>query len=419
MKKVFHIYKSSYTGLSASTWWLALVMLINRAGTMVVPFLTLYLTTARHATLSQAGVVMACFGIGAVTGALIGGKITDLLGFYIVQITSLLGGGIMFFVVGMATDYYVICGSVFLLAVINEAFRPANSAAIAQYSKPENRTRSYSLNRLSVNLGWAMGGAFGGLIAQYNYQWLFWIDGSTNIAASILLMGVLSPMRNTHTPASNKVKALPKQVASPYSDKIYVYFLVLTLIFSSVFFQFFTTVPVYFKTVLHLSPAFIGIVMAMNGIIIAFFEMPLVHFMEKRYPPFIAIVIGILFISLTFGMYLWQPGEGSVAVVSFILLTIGEMLSMPFMNTFMMSRTVPENRGQYAGLYSVAWSCAQIFGPFSGTRLADYAGFKPLWWCIIAATLINAIGFAWIGVLSKKADVLQSATLPETEAIAS
>ncbi len=46
-----------------------------------------------------------------------------------------------------------------LLSMVNESFRPANSTAIAFYSKAENRTRSFSLNRLAINLGWASGSA--------------------------------------------------------------------------------------------------------------------------------------------------------------------------------------------------------------------------------------------------------------------
>ena len=81
----------------------------------------------------------------------------------------------------------------FILSLVNEAFRPANNTAIAQYSRPENRTRSYSLNRLAINLGWAIGGTLGGFIASFNYHLLFWIDGFTNIIAAIMLYYLLKP----------------------------------------------------------------------------------------------------------------------------------------------------------------------------------------------------------------------------------
>ena len=139
---VFAAYKNAYSGLSRSTWLLSIVMLINRSGTMVVPFLTLYLTRQMGYSVADAGVVFAFFGLGAFSGAYIGGRLTDKIGFYPVQIITLMGGGIMFFLLAQMKTYWPICIFTYLLAFINEAFRPANSTAIAFYSKQENRTRS-------------------------------------------------------------------------------------------------------------------------------------------------------------------------------------------------------------------------------------------------------------------------------------
>lgn len=105
------------------------------------------------------------------------------------------GGGIMFILLGQMRSYPLICIFTFALSVVNEAFRPANAAAIAWYSNPANRIRSYSLNRLAINLGWAAGGALGGFIASYDYSLLFWVDGFTNILAAILLRLFLSPAK--------------------------------------------------------------------------------------------------------------------------------------------------------------------------------------------------------------------------------
>jgi MFS family permease len=80
---------------------------------------------------------------------------------------------------------------VLLLSFCNEAFRPANSTAIAHYSSPENKTRSYSLNRLAVNLGWAFGGGLGGYLASINYHLLFWVDGCTNILAALMFLKLM------------------------------------------------------------------------------------------------------------------------------------------------------------------------------------------------------------------------------------
>src|SRR4030095_14098019 len=178
-------YRNAYSGLSHSTWLLSLIMLINRSGTMVVPFMTLYLTSpAMGYSIGQAGIVFGLFGVGAFCGAYFGGKLTDKIGYYPVQLITLTGGGILFILLGQMKTYPLICLFTFLLSFVNEAFRPANSKAIAFYSKQENRTRSYSLNRLAINIGWAVGGGIGGILAHINYELLFWVDGCTNLAAA-------------------------------------------------------------------------------------------------------------------------------------------------------------------------------------------------------------------------------------------
>lgn len=371
---------------------------------MVVPFMALYLTESRHYTISQAGIVMALFGLGAIGGGILGGKLTDKLGFYRVQLAALLCGGTMFLLLGQMNNFGAICVCVFLLSILNDSFRPANATAIAEYSNEENRTRCFSLNRLSINVGWAVGSAVGGFVAAHNYQLLFWIDGLTNIGAAILLMAVLAPSRNAQTPSKNDRKAKQVQpAASPYRDAQYMFFFVLTILFGYTFFQIFSTIPLYYRKVLHVSPALIGGVMSMNGIIVAVVEMALVFTLEQRRRNLHFITMGMFCVALSFLVFNFLPEAGYLAVVSTLIFTPGEMLTMPFMNSFMISRTTPENRGQYAGLYTVAWSVAQVIGPFSGTRIADKFGFGTLWWVTGGMALAAMAGFRYLQSVTEKA----------------
>src|ERR1041385_8615888 len=103
-------YRSAYSGLSRSTWLLSLIMLINRSGTMVVPFMTLYLTSPKMGyTIGQAGFVYGLFGAGALSGAWIGGRLTDKIGFYPIQLMTLFGGGVLFMLLGQMKTFPLIC----------------------------------------------------------------------------------------------------------------------------------------------------------------------------------------------------------------------------------------------------------------------------------------------------------------------
>jgi MFS family permease len=76
-----------------------------------------------------------------------------------------------------------------------------------------------------------------------------------------------------------------------------------------------------------------------------------------------------------------------------VLMTVGEILSMPFMNSFWVSRTTRATRGQYAGLYTIAWSTAQVVGPTGGAEIAGRVGFRPLWWVVGGICFVSAMGF--------------------------
>jgi predicted MFS family arabinose efflux permease len=395
------LYKDAYRGLSKQTWFLSLVMLINRSGTMVVPFMTIYATQKLGFSIVQAGFIMAVFGMGAIVGAFIGGKLTDTIGFYKIQLFALFGGGIMFITLGYLTSYPSLCTGTFFLSLINESFRPANSTAIASYSQTENRTRSYSLNRLAINMGWAVGGALGGFLASRNYHLLFWVDGLTNIAAAILLLIVL-PASKALQSSIIKNKENARHGSSAYNDKPYRLFIFLTVLFAFCFFQMFTILPIYLRTQLHLKEQLIGVLMTINGLLIAFTEMVIVYKLENKRPALWYIKFGVILVGISYGIYNLTSGNFGLALVSMVIITLGEMLSMPFMNTFWISRSSEHNRGQYAALYTIGWSIAQVAAPSIGGWVADRFGFNVLWWIIFTVTLIASAGYIQLAKLTAR-----------------
>jgi predicted MFS family arabinose efflux permease len=286
--------------------------------------------------------------------------------------------------------YPLICLFTYLLSFVNEAFRPANSTAIAFYSKEENRTRSYALNRLAINIGWAVGSALGGFIAHIDYHLLFWVDGFTNIAAAILLWLFLKPVN--YKPSHNLSSGQSK-TQSAYTDKTYLYFAFITMLFASCFFQLFTNLPVYFKKELHFSELLIGFLMSANGIIIALIEMVLIYKLESKQKNTLYITIGVMLVGVSFLLLNIPVAAVAVAISMIVMITFGEILSMPFMNSYWIARTQPSNRGQYAALYTMAWSAAQTLGPMGGAQLAEYAGFNVLWWAVGGLSIIASLSF--------------------------
>ncbi len=165
LARTIRLYKSSSGGLSRDIWVLSTIMLVNRSGMMVLPFLSIYLRNELGFSLPQTGIVMSCFGFGALAGTFTGGKLTDRVGYYPVMFWALFVQGLMFLVLLQAQTFLTVCVVIFFTSAIGDAFRPANFVAIAAYSSSDNRTRALGLQRLAINLGMAIGPAIGDIIA--------------------------------------------------------------------------------------------------------------------------------------------------------------------------------------------------------------------------------------------------------------
>ncbi|MEL0457218.1 MFS transporter [Flavobacteriaceae bacterium SZ-1-7] len=384
MKTLFNNYLNTFKGLSVEVWWLALISLINRAGTMVIPFLSIYLTESLHFSLSEVGWIMSAFGLGSVVGSWLGGKLTDKIGYYKVMTLSLLTTGFLFIALQFLKTFETLCIGILIVMLVADMFRPAMFVALSAHSKPENKTRSVTLVRLAINLGFSAGPAIGGLIiTTLSYGSLFWVDGITCIIATLVLITVLNP---------KKVKVLDdvtvKNPKSAYQDRAFLIFLVAMMLFGIVFLQYFSTMPLYYREGHFLTELEIGLLLGINGFLIFVFEMPLIKWLENTsfskigLMLFGGILTGASFIILNFTSW------SGILILGMLLMTFGEMIAFPFSNAFALERAKKGNQGEYMALYSIAFSFAHIFGHNAGMRLVDQLGFDNTWYII---TLLAAI----------------------------
>jgi predicted MFS family arabinose efflux permease len=392
-RQIFNAYKTSFTGLSKESWLLSIVIFVNRCGYMATPFMGLYATQSLHLSLSQAGLLISLFGAGAFLGAAVGGKITDMFGFRPVQIWSSIIGGIFFLAFSQVTDFTTLCVLSLLISFFYDAFRPANFAAIAAYAKPGQETRAYSLNRLATNIGFSFGITIGGLIASYSYRLLFVVDGVVSVLVGLAIFLLLPKVKGYRKAVKEKLVGVV--VRKPWADLLFVKFLLLTVIFSTCFFLMFRVVPVFFKEEWHIDEATIGLMLGINGFIIALFEMVMISKLENKRSPLFYIVLGVVVTGLSFAV-LMLPGNLPIMVglISIICFTFGEMFSIPFINTFVIKRSNEFNRGQYAAGYMMCWSIAQVVAPVAGFYIAENYSYNTLFISIAIMLFACAYGYS-------------------------
>ena len=388
IKSSIAAYRNAYMGLTEATWWLALVMFVNRAGTMVLPFMTVYLREKMNYSITEAGWEIAFFGMGAIFGNFIGGRLTDKFGFYYVQFWSLFLNGILFFVLERAQTFWQIGGCMLIIGVIGEAFRPANAAAIAHFSLPENQTRSYSLNRLAINLGFSIGPAIGGILS---YQYLFWVDGITCMLAALFLRLALPP--SIITKRHHKDYQVNKNNSSVWKDVTYLRFTFFVFLSALCFLQMFSILPVFYKEQLNFSKPLIGFVLALNGLIIVFIEMILVFKLEGKRSPVQYISMGAFFIGISYAILNIPFANLPVVLLAMVFITFGEMLMFPFINTFWISRSNQYNRGQYASVYSMSFALAHVIAPTFGSQIVQHFSYSILWYIVLGLCTMASLGF--------------------------
>ncbi|WP_415329418.1 MFS transporter [Chryseobacterium sp. MMS23-Vi53] len=376
---------------------LALVMLINRAGSMVLPFLGVYMTNHLHFSIENTGVVLSFFGIGSVLGSWLGGFITDKIGEYKVQYMSLLLSVPLFCLIPVFKTEIGVASIILLQSIVSDTFRPANSVAITKYAKPENITRAFSLNRMAVNLGFSIGPALGGILSSISYEFLFYSNALTALLAGILYISFFSKRNKLAKIKAKKVKEAIeiKKENSPYRDGRFLVYCFFCMLFSICFFQLFSTLTIFYKDVAKLSQQNIGYILGYSGFLIVLLEMGFVQIAEKYFNLAVTMLLGTFICGISYAMMAFDYSIITL-VISMTILCIGEIWTLPFMSTITALRSGENNKGAYMGLNGISFSIAFIVTPYLGTMLAEKFGFNALWIGTgVLATLI-AIVFYFI-----------------------
>ncbi|HEU4496845.1 MAG TPA: MFS transporter [Flavobacterium sp.] len=378
LKKSFARYVDSFTGFSREIWILAIMTFINRAGTMVLPFLSKYLKEDLHFSYQEVGWVMVFFGLGSMLGSWLGGKLSDKAGFYKVMVFSLLTSGILLVLVQFVTSFKGLCLAMFGIMAVADMFRPAMYVSLGAYARPENRTRALTLVRLAINLGFASGPALGGLIIMgIGYKGLFWVDGATCVIAILIFALLIKEKKKA--PHENRESHQEAAARSVFKDSPFWIFLFGSYVTALIFFQLFTTLPLYHSEWYHITEFQTGLLMSLNGLIIFFLEMPAVAYLERKKANLLKIIFwGTFLFSLGFFVLVFNSWPG-ILIVSMIFITFGEMLNFPFSNTFAISRAPKGHEGRYMALFTMSFSLAHITSAKLGMEVISRFGYQANW----------------------------------------
>lgn len=395
MMPVIALYRQAFSNLQKNIWILSIAMFINRSGSMVLLFASLYLTNDLHFSISDAGIIMSFLGAGSILGSYAGGWLTDRKNYHDIMMLSLTGSACILLLMLLFTNAIAIAAIIFCYSFMADMFRPANAAAIASFTNTQNRTRSISLVRLAANLGFTVGPAIGGMVALHlGYKWLFIIDSMTSLTAALMLWLYLPRQQAINTTHNSTV--LNDAGTSAYRDWKYLFFILLVALYGICFFQIIATIPQFFSRQCHYSEDTIGWLLAINGLMVVLIEMPLITALQRQKNIFRFIIGGTLCIPVAFAMLLTGHCVLIWPVIYIFILSLSEIFAMPFMMNHALSQPLKERQGQYAALYSIAFGIALMTAPPIGLGIADHFGFDATFYSLSILSVAIAIGFAWL-----------------------
>ena len=374
-------------GLPHDMWALFFTSLINRSGTMVIPFLALYLTKKIGVSPAEAGMALLVYGAAAFIAAPLTGKLSDKLGALKVMKFALFGSGIIFFLYSFITDYYWILAASFVLAAVNEAFRPANLSLITEIVAPPQRRMAFALNRLAINAGMSIGPVIGGFLTLIDYHYLFYANAVASVIAGVYFTSI-----NWSSLAGSEKEKAPEDSAkikfAILSDKAFLFFLFAVVPANLVFFQHLGALPLYIVDDLGYTTAAFGLFSAINTVLIIIVEVPLNNWMNDT-PYRKSLVIGALLAGIGFGGFAISTTVIPL-VISIIVFTFGEMIFFPITAAYTSEIAPADKRGEYMGYYQMTFSFAFSAGPWLGTVVYQNYGSVILWSGALVFGLITA-----------------------------
>ncbi|GIJ57782.1 MFS transporter [Virgisporangium aurantiacum] len=381
-----------FGGLPRSFWLLWTGTVVNRLGTVVQPFLAVYLHTGLGLSLAATGLQIAVFGAGQAASQVVGGWLTDRVGRLATMVTSLLASAAVMLLVGATTGPPALTVAVFLLGLAIDAYRPAATALVADVVAPPDRARAYGLLFWAVNLGFSGAMVLGGVFESVSAHWLFW----TNSLCAALFAGILLLGRVDRPAAPDRTARPAGGFGTLLRDRLMVTYCLITLVYGIVYAQAYSTLPIAMVDG-GLGAAGYGVAVAMNGVVIVVLQ-PLVGPWAARRDHNTVFAVGVLLVGTGFGLCAVATNLATY-IVTVLIWTLGEIAIVSVGQAIVMTLSPEHLRGRYSGVWGTAWGgAAAVVGPALGTWLLGI-GADVLWStcavaCAVAAFLQWRIGAA-------------------------
>ncbi|MBI4508024.1 MAG: MFS transporter [Deltaproteobacteria bacterium] len=388
---------ASYLSLDGRIWVLAVARMINTMGfSLVMPFMTMYLVESRHLAGKVYGAMYLAMGIVAAMSQAVSGELADRFGRRRVMVSALCLRALNMAALGMAVLHVAPVHVLGILLVINgflrAQFEPAASAQVTDLSPAGSRVAAFGLQRIGINVGWAIGPALGGALAHYSYGGMFLVAAVVTFLAAAAVFRV-KDVTSASRPGTEPITKGAWRRALAENPAFFLY-LTLVLLGSIMTVQLYSTMSVYARTELQLSRAEIGSLYFVNGVLVVCFQAPAVALIQ-RFGARMSLLMGPALYTMAYVGMGFAESFRAMAL-SIAILTAGEVVFSPALSDMAAHLGDPQKMGRAFGLFGLMQQLGLSLGPYVGGVVYDrYRHEHVLMWSVIAAGMsIVGLGYA-------------------------
>lgn len=352
---------------------------VNKAGTYIVPYLTIVLMRDFRLSPVEAGLAVAAYGFGSLVSVFAGGQTADRLGRRSTMLLSLFGSGLLALCLGFAPNLQAFVLLLLGFGFLADLFQPAASAIVTDLVPPEQRKVGFAGLRLAINLGFAAGVVVGGFLVDWDWRFLFWGDGLSTLAYGLVILLFISETR----PARREGEV----AESPFRDRPFLRLVAASSAFPFLMFAVMTVLPITLTEGASYPSRTYGYIVGLNGLLVAMLELPV----AARLPTAsrLSLAAGGLAVAALGVALNGSPPSLAIYVIAILLVTAGEIVMMPQLSATVADWAPRLSRGRYISLFQSSWTFAKATSPLLFLPLRAQLGDR-LFWPLLGVSALPA-----------------------------
>lgn len=373
-------------------WALVVTVFIDMiGGTLLSPFFALYITKKFNVGMTQAGVILGLTSFFGLLGSAIGGALTDRFGRKKIILGGLIFSALSSISLAFVQHYSMLIPLAAIIGILGSIAGPAHNAMVADLLPPEQRNEGYGIIRVVANLSWIIGPTIGGFVASRSYLALFLLDAAFSLTTAVVVTGILPETRPQHL-AEREQESMTRTVAgylTVFKDLFFIGFLLVSMLMLIVYQQMYNTLSVYLRDNHGISPTYYGYMLSASAVFVVLAQFWISQKAGKQ-PPMLMMALGCVFYMIGFSMFGFVQSY-PLFVAAILIITLGEMISMPVSQAIAARFAPEEMRGRYMAVFSISWSLPSTIGPVAAGLILD--NYDPNWvWYAGGIICLAAVG---------------------------